>query len=58
MAPPAEKSGTYVTWEGRRRPFAATLNGTGALSDGRVLHALADELDVALGLPTPGAAPR
>ncbi len=51
VAPAAEKSGTFLTWEGRPRPFAPTFVGTGALNDGRVLHALADELDVALGLP-------
>jgi NADH-quinone oxidoreductase subunit G len=56
VAPAVEKSGTYVDWEGRRRPFGTTLTGTGALSDGRVLHSLADELDVDLGLPTPAAA--
>jgi NADH-quinone oxidoreductase subunit G len=56
VAPAAEKSGSYVTWEGRRRPFTATLTSTGALSDGRVLHALADEMDVALGLPDPKSA--
>jgi NADH-quinone oxidoreductase subunit G len=52
VAPPAEKSGRYVTWEGRRRPFDLTLYGTGAISDARVLHTLAEELDVDLGLPT------
>jgi NADH-quinone oxidoreductase subunit G len=56
VAPPAEKAGRYVTWEGRRRPFESTLTGTGALADGRVLHALADELDVDLGIPTTEAA--
>jgi NADH-quinone oxidoreductase subunit G len=56
VAPPAEKSGRYVTWEGRRRPFDLTLHGTGAISDARVLHTLAEELDVDLGLPTAGAA--
>ncbi len=56
VAPAAEKAGRYVTWEGRRRPFDQTITGTGALSDGRVLHALAEELDVALGLPTVAAA--
>jgi NADH-quinone oxidoreductase subunit G len=56
VAPAAEKAGTYVNWEGRRRPFGATLTGTGALADGRVLHALAAELDVDLGLPSPAAA--
>ena len=56
VAPPAEKSGRYVTWEGRRRPFELTITGTGAISDGRVLNALAEELDVDLGLPTVEAA--
>jgi NADH-quinone oxidoreductase subunit G len=56
VAPAVEKSGTYVNWEGRRRPFDTTLVGTGALPDGRVLHALAEELDVDLGLPTAAAA--
>ena len=50
VAAVAEKAGRYVTWEGRRRPFDLTLTGTGQLSDGRVLNALADELDVDLGL--------
>ncbi|MCW2529228.1 MAG: NADH-quinone oxidoreductase, chain [Pseudonocardiales bacterium] len=51
VAPTAEKDGSFLNWEGRFRPFTITLAGTGALSDGRVLHALADELDVPLGLP-------
>jgi NADH-quinone oxidoreductase subunit G len=56
VAPPTEKSGRYVTWEGRRRPFELVFNGTGAMSDGRVLDALAEELDIDLGLPTVEAA--
>ncbi len=56
VAPQTEKSGRYVTWEGRRRPFELTISGTGALSDGRVLNALADELDVDLRLPSVEAA--
>ncbi|MBA3419547.1 MAG: NADH-quinone oxidoreductase subunit G [Geodermatophilaceae bacterium] len=56
VAPAVHKSGSYLTWEGRHRPFEETLRGTGALADGRVLHALADELDVDLALPTPEAA--
>jgi NADH-quinone oxidoreductase subunit G len=55
VAPPVEKSGRYVTWEGRRRPFDLILS-TGALSDGRVLNALAEELDVELNLPDFAAA--
>ncbi|HYT10414.1 MAG TPA: NADH-quinone oxidoreductase subunit G [Mycobacteriales bacterium] len=56
VAPAVEKAGTYVNWEGRRRPFVATLHATGALPDARVLHALADELDVDLGLRSVEAA--
>src|SRR4051794_3968988 len=56
VAPAAEKSGRYVNWEGRRRPFERTLGQSAALSDGRVLNALAEELDVDLGLPTVEAA--
>ncbi|HEX8768807.1 MAG TPA: NADH-quinone oxidoreductase subunit G, partial [Jatrophihabitans sp.] len=51
VAVAAEKAGRFVTWEGRRRPFDLTLTNTGQLADGRVLNALADELDVNLGLP-------
>ena len=56
VAPPAEKAGRYVTWEGRRRPFDLTLHGTGAITDARVLHALAEELDIDLRLPDVEAA--
>ena len=56
VAPVAEKAGRFVTWEGRRRPFDLTITSTGAISDGRALHALAEELDVALGMPTVEAA--
>jgi NADH-quinone oxidoreductase subunit G len=53
VAPMVEKAGTYLDWEGRARPFEATIRGaSGLLPDGRVLHALADEMDVGLGLPT------
>ncbi len=55
VAAAPEKSGSYLTWEGRRRPFEASVS-SGMLSDGRVLHGLAEELDVDLGLPTPGSA--
>jgi NADH-quinone oxidoreductase subunit G len=56
VAPVTEKSGRYVTWEGRRRPFELTIPGTGALSDGRVLDALAEELDIDLALASTEAA--
>jgi NADH-quinone oxidoreductase subunit G len=56
VAAAAEKAGRFVNWEGRRRPFDLTLTNTGQLSDGRVLHALADEMDIDLALPTEQAA--
>jgi NADH-quinone oxidoreductase subunit G len=45
VAAAVEKDGTYLDWEGRARPFEAVLRTSGALSDHRVLHALADEMD-------------
>jgi len=56
VAPPVEKSGSYLNWEGRPQSFEASLRNTGALGDGRALHALAAELGVDLGLPNPDAA--
>jgi NADH-quinone oxidoreductase subunit G len=55
IAPTAEKAGRYVTWEGRRRPFERTLESS-ALTDAYVLDAIAEELDVTLGLRTVAAA--
>jgi NADH-quinone oxidoreductase subunit G len=49
VAPPAEKAGTWLDWEGRPRSFAAALSSN-AMSDFRVLDALAAELGVDLGL--------
>ena len=49
VAPVAEKSGTYVNWEGRHRPFPAALPPA-ATADMRVLAALADEVGVDLRL--------
>ncbi|MFC3449763.1 NADH-quinone oxidoreductase subunit G [Amycolatopsis speibonae] len=56
IAPAVEKSGTYLNWEGRRREFAVTLEGTGALPDCRVLDTLAVEMDADLFTQTPAAA--
>ena len=55
VAAAPEKGGSYLTWEGRRRPFEASIS-SGMLPDGRVLHGLAEELDVDLALPTSGSA--
>ena len=51
VAPPVEKPGTYLNWEGRPRPFPQALTST-AMSDHRVLDALADALGITLGLRT------
>ncbi len=56
VAAASEKAGSYLDWEGRVRSFDATLHDTGRLSDGRVLHGLADAMDVDLRLPTPEVA--
>jgi NADH-quinone oxidoreductase subunit G len=56
VAAAVEKAGTFLDWEGRARPFDAVLQTSGALPDVRVLHVLADEMDVPLGLPDVAAA--
>ncbi|MCI2417056.1 NADH-quinone oxidoreductase subunit G [Saccharopolyspora sp. K220] len=56
IAPSVEKSGSYLNWEGRRREFRTTIEGTGALPDCRVLDTLAVELDADLFTQTPAAA--
>ncbi|ETA04363.1 NADH-quinone oxidoreductase subunit G [Frankia sp. CcI156] len=57
IAPVAEKAGSFVDWEGRLRPFQRALD-TPALPDVRVLHLLAAEMGLDLGLPDAGAAAR
>ncbi|MEU4155595.1 NADH-quinone oxidoreductase subunit G [Actinoplanes sp. NPDC026670] len=47
IAPAVEKAGTYMDWEGRLRSFDAVLKST-AMTDGRVLEAIAALLDVSL----------
>ncbi|MFJ6635407.1 NADH-quinone oxidoreductase subunit G [Streptomyces sp. NPDC091376] len=56
VAAVAEKAGTFLNWEGRARLFEAALKPdqmtrTLAPTDARVLHMLADALDVHLALP-------
>jgi len=51
VAPPSEKSGTFVNWEGRLRGFATAIR-TDAMSDHRVLDLLAREMGVDLGTGT------
>jgi NADH-quinone oxidoreductase subunit G len=54
IAPAAEKPGTYMDWEGRLRTFEAVLNTT-AMTDGRVLEAVAALMDVVLNTGDVGA---
>jgi NADH-quinone oxidoreductase subunit G len=56
VAAVAEKPGTFVNWEGRGGTFAAALKLPGVRTDLYVLGAIADEMDVHLGLPDPAAA--
>ncbi|MFG2772082.1 NADH-quinone oxidoreductase subunit G [Streptomyces sp. NPDC048350] len=56
VAAVAEKSGTFLNWEGRARLFEAALKPeqmtrTLPPADARVLHMLADALDAHLALP-------
>jgi len=51
VAAAVEKSGTYLDWEGRARPFEAVLTTSGALADHRVLHVLAEEMERPIGTP-------
>jgi NADH-quinone oxidoreductase subunit G len=51
IAPVVEKSGSFLNWEGRIRPFEPALPA-GAFSDFRVLQIMADELGVDLGFRT------
>jgi NADH-quinone oxidoreductase subunit G len=52
VVPPAEKSGTFVNWEGRERPFPVVLTVPAAMPDLRALAALADEIGTPLGFGT------
>ncbi|KRC37106.1 NADH-quinone oxidoreductase subunit G [Oerskovia sp. Root918] len=51
VAPPVEKAGAFVSWEGRVRTFEAALAST-AMPDHRVLDALADAAGLVLGART------
>ncbi|MEU6467198.1 NADH-quinone oxidoreductase subunit G [Streptomyces sp. NPDC046976] len=56
VAAVAEKAGSFLDWEGRVRSFEAALKPEQmtrrlAPTDARVLHMLADAMDVHLGLP-------
>ncbi len=52
VAPVVDKAGTFVTWEGRPRPFEAVLGNPSSLPDLRVLAGIAEELGAPLGFRT------
>ncbi|MBB5625485.1 NADH-quinone oxidoreductase subunit G [Sphaerisporangium krabiense] len=58
IAATSEKGGTFVDWEGRGRSFERAIEVPGVLSDLRAIAAIADHMDVHLGLPDPAAARR
>jgi NADH-quinone oxidoreductase subunit G len=47
-----ERAGTFVNWEGRRRPFGVVIEQPNGMSDLRVLAALADGMGTGLGFRT------
>ncbi len=53
VAPVCDKPGTFVTWEGRPRPFDAVFTDPRSLPDTRVLAGVAEELGRPLGFRTP-----
>jgi NADH-quinone oxidoreductase subunit G len=56
VAAVAEKAGTFVNWEGRGGFFAEALKIPDVRTDLYVLGAIADQMDVHLGLPDAAAA--
>ena len=52
VASTSEKAGTFITWEGRGRPFEKVLVESHALPDLRVLAGIADEMGTRLGFKT------
>ena len=48
VAPVTDRSGTFVNWEGRVRPFGKVLHNPSSLPDLRVLAGIAEDLDTAL----------
>ncbi len=52
VAPVSDKAGTFVSWEGRPRPFEAALRNPSSLPELRALAGIADELGYPLGFRT------
>ncbi len=53
VAPAVEKSGAFVNWEGRVRPFEQVLDNPASLPDVRVLAGIAEERGRPIGIRTP-----
>jgi NADH-quinone oxidoreductase subunit G len=51
-APVTDKAGTFVTWEGRTRPFEAVFTNPASLPETRILAGIADEMGRPLGFRT------
>ncbi len=47
-----QRAGSFVNWEGRERPFGVVVKESNALSDLRVLAAIADAMGTSLGVRT------
>ena len=56
IATVAEKSGSFLNWEGRARSFDVAIADSLLRSDVRILSMLADEIGRPIGLPTVSAA--
>jgi NADH-quinone oxidoreductase subunit G len=56
VADVTQKSGTFVDWEGRPRPFEQVFAVSGALSDARVLALVADAIAGIVDAPVSGLA--
>ena len=56
IATVAEKSGTFLNWEGRARSFDVAIDDSMLRSDVRILSMLADEIGRPIGLPSVSSA--
>jgi len=56
IAPTSDKSGSFVNWEGRVRPFDRVLESPASLPDVRVLAGIAEERGRPIGIRTPDQA--
>jgi len=53
VAPTSDKSGFFVNWEGRVRPFAQVLESSTSLPDVRILAGISEERGRPIGIRTP-----